>query len=513
MQRTLDSARRNTDAPDLALVQCLFHDNPNCMWVYDRESLALLDVNEAALTRYGYAREEFLAMTILDLLPPDQHERLRRSVREVPGRLRRVGVWPQICRDGAVLEGEVTTTDVLYGGRPARLVLVNDVTEQVRMQHALRLTEDRLSETLRLTGLGFWHRVMATGESRWSEELFDMLGLPGDRRVASFETLLQAVHPEDRERVRATLDAALADGGVYENTYRVVTPEGVRVLHDLARIERDADGRAVRIFGTRQDITERVAAEEEIRRLNAELEERVQQRTAELEAANRELEAFSYSVSHDLRAPLRAIDGFSRIVMDEAGPVLSESCREYLHLIRDNTRHMGQLIDDLLTFSRLSRQGLQMGEVDMGRLARQCYEELAPDRQGRKIEFTVATLPIAFGDRNLLKQVWANLLSNAIKYTRTQAAARIEVGAAEVAGGYGASPVYFVRDNGVGFDMQYAHKLFGVFQRLHLADEYEGTGVGLAIVQRVVHRHAGRVWAEAAPGAGATFYFTVGAQP
>lgn len=246
-------------------------------------------------------------------------------------------------------------------------------------------------------------------------------------------------------------------------------------------------------------------AEREIRELNATLERRVAQRTSELEAANKELEAFSYSVSHDLRAPLRAVDGFSQAVLEDCGPLLPEQGRRDLQTIREGTQRMGKLIDDLLRFAQLSRLPLKKREVDMAALVRDVLEESNLQRAGRQIEVRTGELPPGQGDPALLKQVWINLISNALKYTRKREQAVVEIGC--VSGESGIA--YFVRDNGTGFDMQYAAKLFGVFQRLHRAEDYEGTGVGLAIVQRVVHRHGGRVWADSVPDRGATFHFTL----
>jgi signal transduction histidine kinase len=257
-----------------------------------------------------------------------------------------------------------------------------------------------------------------------------------------------------------------------------------------------------------QAYEERNRAYAELQQLNHELEERVIQRTAELEDANRELEAFSYSVSHDLRAPLRAIDGFSGLVIDDYADVLPPDGLRYLGLVRENTQNMGKLIDGLLAFSRLGQQQLDRHRLDVKALVDDVVGDVSAHENGRALEFSIGKLPEARADPTLLRQVFVNLLSNSVKFTSEQSEARIEVGSHHENG----TPVYFVRDNGMGFDMRYAGKLFQVFQRLHPAGGPEGTGLGLALVERIVKRHGGRIWADAKPGEGATFSFTLGGE-
>lgn len=256
-------------------------------------------------------------------------------------------------------------------------------------------------------------------------------------------------------------------------------------------------------FNSMMTVLERRAAE--IGQLNADLEQRVAKRTAELESANRELEAFSYSVSHDLRTPLRAIDGFAHIVLEEYSGKLDDEGKRLLNVMRRNTVRMGQLIDDMLKFSRTGRVEIIFSEIDMGKMAREVFEELQPAAAGGKLKLEIENLPHAMGDRAMIRQVFVNLLTNAIKFSSKKDAPMIRVGAAITDDGV----IYHVKDNGAGFDMQYADKLFGVFQRLHTLEEFEGTGIGLAIVKRIISRHGGRVWAESRINEGATIYFTL----
>ena len=301
---------------------------------------------------------------------------------------------------------------------------------------------------------------------------------------------------------------ALRGEAVHNETYgapSAVTGD-IRWMAFSAAPVRDTNGQPRGAVVTFRDVTARRHAEEEIERLNQELERRIKDRTGQLEAANKELESFAYSVSHDLRAPLRHIDGFIGLLQKQAKASLDEKSRHYMDSIAESAKQMAELIDDLLQFSRMGRTEMFQTDVDLNHLVDEVIRLLKPDVQGREVQWQVAPLPCVFGDRSMLRIAFVNLLANSLKFTRPRDTARIEVGCCcdnpeEL--------VIYIRDNGVGFDMNYADKLFGVFQRLHRADEFEGTGIGLANVQRIISRHGGRTWAEGKVGVGATFYFSL----
>jgi light-regulated signal transduction histidine kinase (bacteriophytochrome) len=280
--------------------------------------------------------------------------------------------------------------------------------------------------------------------------------------------------------------------------------DGTRVIVSSRwSLQRDERGQPAAILATNNDITERKRREQEIVALNEEL----RKRTVELEAINKELEAFAYSVSHDLRAPLRHMVGFSELLQKSTAATLNEKSQRYVMMILDSAKRMGNLIDDLLAFSRIGRAQTQKTTVSLDQLAQEAWAEVSEETNGRDVVWKVGALPECYGDRSMLRLVLVNLISNAVKFTGTRMRAEIEIGCEDTARDH--EVVVFVRDNGVGFDMKYVNKLFGVLQRLHPVEAFEGTGIGLATVQRIVHRHGGRVWAKGMVDKGATFYFSL----
>lgn len=367
--------------------------------------------------------------------------------------------------------------------------LQREVTERTQQASLLNLTHDTIFVRDMSDVITYWNRG--------AQELYGWTA--GEAIGKRAHDLLHTAFPSPIEDIRAELLVS----GRWDGELKKTRSDGTRVVvASRWSLRRDEQGRPAAILETNNDITERKRREQEINTLNEELGKR----TAQLEASNKELEAFAYSISHDLRAPLRHMSGFTELLQKSAKSVLNEKSQRYLLIILESAKRMGNLIDDLLAFSRISRAETHNGVVSLEQLAQEALTEVRQDTEGRNIVWSVGTLPAWYGDRSMLRLALVNLISNAVKFTRTRPTAEIEIGCKDQKND---QVVVFVRDNGVGFDMKYVNKLFGVFQRLHPHEAFEGTGIGLATVQRIVHRHGGKVWAEGLVDRGATFYFSL----
>jgi PAS domain S-box-containing protein len=608
------------------------------VFMFDAESLKFRYVNQGAMAQVGYSEAELLDMTPLDIKPEYDAASFRTLIAPLCSGERSTLRFQTLHRhrDGHDVPVEIFLQYVETPGEAPRFVaIVVDISQRRRSEAALRASEAQLEEAQAIAHLGSWDLDLGTGKANWSREEYRLLGYAPDAIEAGVDAFLARVHPEDRDRVWAEMQAAMTrETGHYQVEHRVALPDGTeRIVLEQGRVIFDDARRPLRMVGSTLDVTETRRAERELEAHRHRLEELVaartrqvrdqaaiidqihdavistdldgsitgwnlgaerlygysseealgrhigmlyfdretlqrdiiqplreqgaheielrlrrkdgsafdallslsmrldgqgrpigmigysldisarkqaqrllQQRSDELAAANRELEAFAYSVSHDLRAPLRAIDGFSQALLEDYGERMDEIGRDYLRRVRTAAQRMAALIDDLLELSRVSRSRLQPAAVDLSRMAEEILAALQEQQPERRVAIAIQSGLQAWGDPGLLRTAMENLLGNAWKYTGRTAEARIEVGSEQTQTG----PVFYVRDNGAGFDMRYADKLFGAFQRLHHPSEFEGTGIGLATVQRIIHRHGGRVWAQSSPGEGATFLFTLG---
>ncbi len=441
-------------------------------------------------------------MRFLDLTHPEDRESELACLQRLGGRELAQYEKRGVRKDGSVRWMRVEASLVpAADDHPARIAAsLSDITDKKRAAEALRESESRFRQLLERLPQLVW-TARASGECDYlSPQWLAYTGRPESQQLGN--GWLDSVHPHDRDGVAALWHQTVSGAGSMTVAYRLRRhDESYRWFEMCVTAVPNGAARPGTWIASSHDVEEHKRGEAEARGRAAALEGRIEERTVQGEDASRELEAFTYSVSHDLRSPLRRVDGFAELLGKALADGRADKVQHYLGRISSEAQRAGRLIDDLLEFSRAGRAALRVQPVDAGRLIADVRAELG-EHEGRTVVWDVETLPVVSADPAMLRIVFANLLSNAVKYSAPRAAARIRV-----AGGRGdGETIFVVADNGVGFDMRYAGQLFGVFQRLHLAEEFEGSGIGLALVQRIVSRHGGRVWVEAEEGKGATFY-------
>jgi PAS domain S-box-containing protein len=469
----------------------------------------ITDWNHQAEVTFGWSRVEAIGRLLAEtIIPPQHREAHRRGLQHFlatgqgPVLDKRFEITA-LRRDGHEFPVELTIAPIRVGPTYIFNSFLHDITARKQAQEALQESEQRF-------------RLLVEGVQDYAIFMLDPIGQitswnSGAERIKGYQPQeIIGQHfscffsREDVERGKPEQDlrVATAEGRCEDEGWRV-RKDGSRFWANVVITAlRNATGNLVGFSKVTRDVTARKQAEDALERQKAELT----RANTELAAANKELEAFTYSVSHDLRAPLRHVGGFSQILVEEFGPRMDPAAQQSLRYIQKGVQEMGQLIDDLLNLGRIGRQALREQPTELNLLVAAVLADLKPETEKRQIEWQIGQLPTVKCDPGLVKLVFANLLSNAVKFSRRQERAIIQVGQMSVKG----EEVFFVRDNGVGFNMRYVDKLFGIFQRLHRQDDFEGTGVGLANVRRIIHKHGGRVWAEAEPYKGAAFYFTLG---
>jgi len=604
----------------------LFESNPQPMWVFDTASFKFLAVNDAAIAKYGFSREEFLSLTIKDIRPDEDINNLTNYVSTRDEKIIDSGVWRHKLKNGQIIFVEIYSHKIDFENKKARLVLANDITHRKIAEEKLIESENRFKNAIinapfpiliyaedgevlnvskTLTDItGYKAEEISTLE-KWTERAYgefkdvvlnqlkklnslegmkhqgelEITCADGGKRIWDFSVSSLGRFPDGRKifirmasdvterklaeetlknseiRHRSTLENMQEGYQIigYDWKYIYVNESvcrqanktkeeliGFTMMEKFPGIEKTDMFAVLKrcmkeripeimenefyfedenkgwfqlsiqpvpegIFILSLDITERKKAEEKILNLNAELEQRVKERTQQLEDINKELEAFTYSVSHDLRSPLRAIDGFSKIILEDYESILDEEGKRLFSIIRNNTIHMDNLITDLLSLSRVTRGELKLTMADMFKMVSEIFKETLNKNEIQKYEVKIGKLPDICCDASLMRQVWSNLISNAVKYTSPKETRSIEV--SYITNNHHIT--YYIKDNGVGFNPDYSHKLFGVFQRLHSSSEFEGTGVGLAIVERIINKHGGKVWGEGKINGGAVFYFSL----
>lgn len=488
------------------LFERFMHYSPTTAFVKDRSGRYLY-INSLIEKTFQRSRNEWLGKTDFDLFPAQSAQQWRENDLLVLNE----GKTLEALETVPLEDGEhyyLSFKFPLQNSDGEQLVagMSLDLSEQKRAEAALRESEARFRHLADTAPVLIWMSDTTKLCNYFNKTWLDFTGRTMEQELGN--GWAEGVHPDDFQRCLDTYTSSFDARREFKMEYRLRRFDGeYRWLLDHGIPRYTPEGEFLGYIGSCIEIHDRKQAEEQIRHLNEELEYRVKQRTEQLQATNKELEAFSYSVSHDLRAPLRHINGFVDLLQKRIGtsPALDKTSHHYLKTISDTTKEAGKLVDDLLSFSRMGRTEMRLTTIDLNQLLQEVRRDMQQDIDGRNIDWQIDSLPIVQADPTMLRLVLRNLVENAVKYTlpRTQAKIQINSTCADH------ETIICVRDNGVGFDMQYVNKLFGVFQRLHTNEQFEGTGIGLANVQRIIHRHSGRVWAEAELDRGAAFYFSL----
>jgi PAS domain S-box-containing protein len=459
-----------------------------------------IEVNQTWLDTLGYKRGEVIGKWFGDFLTPRYQDGFRKrfpmfkelgSIHSEFEMVHKTGIVHFIAFDGRIgydTDGKFLQTHCI----------LKDITEQRKTEEALRESEEIFRHFMEHSPIYIFFKDAEIRSVMLSKNYEQMLGKPMNELLGK---TMDDLFPSDLAKTMVADDLRILNEGLSTEIEEELNGKHYTTI----KFPILKDGKPKYLAGYTIDTTQHKKDEEQISKLNQDLEERVSIRTNQLENANNELESFSYSVSHDLRAPLRAVDGFSKFLLEDYGDKLDQEGKRLLSLIRSNTQRMDRLITDILALSRVTRSVHKVSKIDMSKMVFSMFNECVAPEDRNKLSFTIDPIPHTIGDATYLKQVWSNLILNAVKFSSKKSKPEIHVGG-RTENGFN---IYFIKDNGAGFNPDYAHKLFAAFQRLHKPDEFEGTGVGLAIVQRVVHRHGGKVWAEGNEGTGATFYFSL----
>jgi PAS domain S-box-containing protein len=475
----------------------LFNNQHVVMLLIDPETGEILNTNPAACSFYGYNREQFSSLKIFDINNLPKRD-IMRIMKQALNKETSLFQFRHRLANGEIRDVEEYSGPIEIKERRLLYTIVHDVSERREMEENLLKSERQLAEAQRLAHIGSWEWDSLTNKLTASDEINRIFGLS----ISSYDRFLELVHTDDRETIKCAVSETIACQSPYDVHYRIILPNGTnRIIHAQGASIADGDGKTLRIIGTVQDVTDRREMEERLEMLNTELTAHA----VELAAANRDLEAFNAAVSHDLSEPLTKINSICQILLNYHADQLDKTGNEYLRGIFSSTLQMSHLINTFLNFSRSSHCAIVRQTVGLSGMATQIAADLEKASPERKRAFKIAERITARGDPDLLQVVMVNILGNAWKFTARKEDAVIEFGIME----YGGMPAYFVRDNGVGFDMGQLDRLFVPFHRLPNQDGFTGHGLGLATVQRIISSHGGRIWAEGEPGKGATFYFTL----